>query len=55
MKLLAIILTSSKLYLLKRGLDSILNQRKVSFNYDIVIIVNTLKDEYYQEVLKMMK
>ena len=55
MKLLAIILTSSKLYLLKRGLDSILNQRKVSFKYDIVIIVNTKNDEYYQEVLRMMK
>ena len=55
MKVLVLVLTSSKIKLLKRCVESVLNQRKVSFEYDIKIIVNTLNDNYYGEVLEKIK
>lgn len=52
MKFISIILTSSKFKLLLRCLKSVILQRKVSFQYDIVINVNTLNDDYYNLVIK---
>ena len=55
MKVLVLVLTSSKIKLLKRCVESVLNQRKVSFEYDIKIIVNTTNDAYYGQVLEQIK
>ena len=56
MKLLVLILTSSKIKLLKRAIKSVENQFKVSlFSYELKIVVNTLNDEYYKEVVKTIK
>ena len=52
MKFLVLILTSSKIKLLRRCLDSVLKQRPVNFEYDIKIIVNTLNESYYGKVLE---
>jgi glycosyltransferase involved in cell wall biosynthesis len=49
---LVIPLTSSKIHLLERCLNSIRTQFSVNFKYEIRIIVNTLKDQYYKEVLR---
>lgn len=50
MKFLSIILTSSKFDLLVRCLKSVVNQRKVNFDYQIIVNVNTLNEEYYKLV-----
>jgi len=55
MKLLVIILTSSKIHLLKRAIKSAQNQQPIKFPYDVKVVVNTLKEEYYQLVLKEIK
>ena len=56
MKLLVLILTSSEIDLLKRGIKSIKNQLPVKlFTYDLKIVVNTLNDKYYKEVLENIK
>ena len=52
MKVLSLILTSSKLDLLERCYDSIVNQDPHGFELTIKIIVNTLNDKYYQQVVK---
>ena len=49
-KFLVTILTSSKLDFLKESYNSIMNQDSSNIKYDVVIIVNTLKDEYYEQV-----
>ena len=55
MKLLVLILTSSKIELLKRALFSVKNQYKTDLKYDIKIIVNTLNEKYYKKVLENIK
>ena len=50
MKLLVLILTSSKLPLLERCYNSVVNQVDTNFEVSIKIVVNTLNDEYYQQV-----
>jgi len=50
MRILVTILTSYDIELLKRVVCSIENQYKISYEYDTIIIVNTLKKGYYQEV-----
>ena len=48
MKLLVLVLTSSKIKLLKRCVESVKNQYKVNLNYDVKIIVNTKNNDYYK-------
>ena len=50
MKFLSIVLTSSKFDLLVRCLKSVINQRKVNFNYQIIVNINTLNEDYYKLV-----
>ena len=50
MKVLSIILTSSKYKLLLRCIDSVIKQYPVNFDYDIVINVNTKNQEYFKKV-----
>jgi predicted O-methyltransferase YrrM len=50
MKLLVTLLSSSGLHFLKESYKSVKNQLPVKFKYDIVIIINTLNDEYYKQV-----
>ena len=50
MKVLSIILTSSKYKLLLRCIDTVINQYPVNFQYDVVINVNTKNEEYYNKV-----
>lgn len=53
MKLLILILTSSKINLLKRCLNSVKLQQSVKlFEYEIKIVVNTTRVGYYEQVLK---
>ena len=54
-KYLVMILTSSKMVFLKECYKSIKNQLKSGIDYDIIINVNTLKEEYYKEVLEQFK
>lgn len=49
-KFLVTLLTSSKLDYLKQSYNSVINQLPTNIKYDVVIIVNTLKDEYYEQV-----
>lgn len=51
MKFLSIILTSSKFDLLIRCLKSVINQKKVTFEYKIIVNVNTLNEDYYKLVI----
>jgi len=55
MKLMAMVLTSSHVCYAKRAVESIINQRPVSFDYDIFVNVNSIRPEYYQEVMEAMK
>ena len=55
MKLLVLVLTSSKIKLLKRCVESVKNQYKVNLNYDVKIIVNTKNNDYYNEVITTIK
>ena len=56
MNVLVLILTSSKINLLKRAIKSVKNQYSVKlFSYDLKIVVNTLNDKYYKEVLDNIK
>ena len=55
MKLLVLILTSSKINLLKRALKSALTQKNINIDYDVKIVVNTLNEEYYKEVIATIK
>ena len=50
-KILVTILTSSKIDFLKECYRSVKNQEISNINYKIVIIVNTLNDDYYIEVM----
>jgi glycosyltransferase involved in cell wall biosynthesis len=50
MKALVLILTSSKFNLLKRCIESVENQRKVNYKWELKIVVNTLNEEYYEKV-----
>ena len=53
MKLLVVVLTSSKINLLKRALYSLKLQKPVKlFTYDVKVVVNTTREGYYEEVLK---
>ena len=54
-KFLITVLTSGKLNFLKESYNSIINQEPADIDYDIVIIVNTLNDSYYEEVNKLFK
>lgn len=45
------LLTSSRIDFLQASYNSILNQKHIDMSYDIFIIVNTINDEYYQQVL----
>ncbi len=54
-KILITLLTSGKLNFLKESYNSIINQEPINIDYDIVIIVNTLNDSYYEEVNKLFK
>jgi hypothetical protein len=49
--ILVILLTSAGLNYLKEAVNSILHQKDTHIDYTVVIIVNTLSDEYYKEVL----
>jgi hypothetical protein len=48
---LVTLLTSGGLEYLKEAVKSILHQKDTHIDYTVVIIVNTLSDEYYKEVL----
>jgi hypothetical protein len=52
MKILSIILTSSKYKLLLRCIDTVINQYPVNFEYKVVINVNTTNEEYFNKVKK---
>lgn len=54
-KILITLLTSGKLNFLIESYKSIINQDTSDINYDVVIIVNTLNDSYYEEVNKLFK
>ncbi len=52
-KLLAVVLTSSKIHLMRRAVDSIKRQFPVkAFTYDIMVIVNTKNKGYYEKVVE---
>ena len=51
-KVLVCVLTSNKLNLLHRCVKSIDDQFPVNFKYDCKIVVNTLNDDYYKDVIK---
>ena len=55
MKLLTLILTSSKINLLKRCLKSAQTQNNTTIDNTIKIVVNTLNEDYYKEVVKTIK
>lgn len=50
-KLLLSLLTSSKLDYLIEAYDCILNQSNHTLDHDILIMINTLNDEYYEKVI----
>ena len=50
MRILVSILTSYDIELLKRAIESVKNQYKINIEYDTKIIVNTLKEGYYEQV-----
>ena len=52
MKVLSIVLCSSKFDLLVRCIKSLINQKKFNYERKIIINVNTLNEDYYQRVLK---
>ena len=54
-KLLIAVLTSSNLLALKESIKSIENQKNTKIKYQLVIIVNTLNDSYYEEVKSNIK
>ena len=54
-KFLITILTSSDINLLKSSYNSVKNQINTNLNYDILIVVNTLDDNYYNEVKEYFK
>ena len=54
-KFLITLLTSSNSRLLKLVYNTIINQKNNYLNYTIIIVVNTLNIEYYQEVLLEFK
>lgn len=55
MKLMAIVLTSGHSCYAERAVMSIMNQKSVKFTYDIFVNVNTTKEGYYEEIVKLMK
>lgn len=52
MKVLVLILTSNKLDLLKQCIKSVENQQDIPFEYTLKIVVNTLNEKYYENVLQ---
>lgn len=54
-KILVTILTCSKINFLKESYFSVKNQEISRLNYEVIIIVNTLSDNYYNEVLNTIK
>ena len=50
--ILITLLTSNGLKYLKESVKCILNQKQTSFQYSLIIVVNTLNDEYYNTVVK---
>ena len=54
-KVMIIILTSSQAQYAYRGYQSILQQKKHSFDYDIFINVNTLNKGYIDEIRETFK
>ena len=52
MRVVVIILTSSKLELLKLCLKSVINQKNTLLQYDVIINVNTLDELYYNSVIR---
>ena len=54
-KLLIAVLTSCNLLALKESIKSIENQKDTKIKYQLAIIVNTLNDNYYQEVKTNIK
>ena len=54
-KYLITLLTSSNSKLLKLSYNTIKKQINHNFNYTIVIVVNTLNTEYFEEVLNEFK
>ena len=49
--ILVTLLTSEGLEYLKEAVKSILHQKDTQMNYTVVIIVNTLSDEYYNNFI----
>ena len=49
---LVTILCSNKIEMLHRCIESVENQKGIDFQYDIFIIVNTLNNDFYLEVLR---
>ena len=54
-KLLVCILTSGQLNFLKESVASVINQKNNVIEYDIYIVVNTLSEYYYMEVLECFR
>ena len=54
-KYLITLLTSSNSKLLKLSYNTIKKQINHNFNYTVVIVVNTLNTEYFEEVLNEFK
>jgi hypothetical protein len=50
--ILITLLTSNGLKYLKESVKCILNQKQTLFQYSLIIVVNTLKDNYYDTVVK---
>ena len=55
MYILITILTSFNEYILYETYNSIINQKNHNLNYDIIIVVNSLNKNYYNDVLKNLK
>ena len=52
MKNLICLLTSNGLNFLKESVNCVYNQKDITHNYTLLIVVNTLNDEYYESVKK---
>lgn len=49
------VLTSGHSCYAKRAVESIINQKKVDFDYDIFVNVNSIRKGYYEEIVEIMK
>ena len=54
-KILITLLTSNNLIALEQSYNSIKNQKNIKLNYDLIIVINTLNQNYIEEVKKKFK